>query len=439
MMSLPINSEHNMSDPLIWAEGTQLTPQHFQYWSEYLAWQQQVSTRYPFNWGLYRLNIDKRALSQGHLIIKQFELCFAHTGYYCYSHTAATQLQFDITKYKQPSLIIVLCLAMGNQVRDIPGYPNVAHAGFSAHCIKQSDCYDMERQRAIQIAVPQWQLCALGDETDNCHSLALVKINIDAKQQYSVAEDFIPPLLTLQASNVLQQMLQSLLLLLAKTKKIISQQSMTMSTTQILLKLEIVRYNSKLTNLLLYSCHPFSLFMVWSTLLSTAATLLKQKYTIPTYQHDKLFKVFNSLYHQLDAVLSKQSHADYYELQLKQQPDGFWIGKLAQQIWWQQTLYLIMVPSMESINMDDILISQLKLAAPSVCYKLVASALSGIVLQGVDAHILPVELPASCYVFKLKLQCSDRQALVQEGSIAMFSVPTLRLKQLFILCVKESV
>ena len=85
------------------------------------------------------------------------------------------------------------------------------------------------------------------------------------------------------------------------------------------------------------------------------------------------------------------------------------------------------------------MLNQIKCAAPSVCEKLVASALSGIQLQAVDPQALPIQLPSTSCVFLIKLKSCEQAAICQEKGLAAFVPQRLAFSRLSILSVKESV
>ena len=368
---------YNLSDRLVWAEGTQLTPQHFQYWERYLAWQREVMQWYGFNWGVKKLVIDERALMQGIFLIKHFELRFESGDFYVYDDHVPVTLQLDLTEQQHFPVEIVLCLKTTDALHGIPGYPEPAEYSAKTYFMQRADCYDKSKRRDLHMAEPDWHLCIKGYEPDHCRKLTLAKVNLTLSKQFEWAENYIPPLLLVQASKTLQQLGQNLLQLLFHSKRKLSQQSTFMSTKKHLLNLELTRYHSKLKNKLLYPCHPFDLFCLCCDLKNLVSTLHDTPCETVSYQHDDLFEVFHELYQTIDTLLKAQLMSSHQEVALKERQVGYWVAHVLDKDYWMQTLYLVLVPTQAFINASEIVLNQIKCAAPSVCEKLVASALSG--------------------------------------------------------------
>jgi len=431
-------STHNLSDRLVWAEGTQLTPQHFQYWERYLAWQREAQQWHGFGWGIKKLVIDQHALEHGIFRIKHFELRFESGDFYLYDDHVPVDLQCDLTEQQHFPLHIVLCLPMTDTVQGIPGYPEASVYGANSYFMQRADCYDPSKRRDIQMAEPNWQLCVKEQEPKPSRCLTLAKINLTANKQFEWANDYASPVVWLQSSTVLKNTVALIQHTLECSAKKLYQQA-TQNIKEGLLKLELNRFQNKVMRCLAQSTHPYDVYCICSDCYSVLASLVDQPYRPIAYQHTQLYETFSQLHTAIHNLLAKPLSQLYQEASFQPQLHGFWRVHVADKQYWLQPLYLIFTSSSSTIRLEEQGLHQIKVATPSVCQQRVASALSGMELQVIDRHALPMHVEPKSFVLLIKLNPEEREKICEEQGLSAFIPQYWQVNRLSLLSLQESV
>ena len=415
----------NYSDPLLWAEGTPLTPQHFQYWDQYHAWQRNAQLTNDLQWGFKRIDIDLSALQQGYFKLTHFELRFKHSVYYL---MRANSLHYNLERQQFP-LTLMLCLNKTTQVNGIEGYPNdFKQPDATAEFVAVQDLYDSKRERSIQVIQHDWQLYAVENVPPGAHALPVAMIR-DKDGHYELCKQFIPPITNGLILTTLQEQVQSLLWLLVTSIKIISQQSATMNKRPAWLCYDLQRTQIELRLLTQYAYHPFELYRLWARLNAQLET--KEVF----YQHDNLTQTFSQL--MIHTQKGLKNFCNQQQKTLSYCAQGWWQSDLINETWWRQPLCLI-VQFQINKPIDEQWMAHLKVTTPDDCPRMMASALSGIALERISTARLPLSLATQAYAFQLHPTPEQQQALEMAKCLAVVMPTSLTGIQLFLTDLKES-
>jgi len=202
--------------PVLWTKGVLLTPQHLQaqdrHHEDALAFQVQALSFAP--WGLAHLTIDREALTGGTVVVNAVSGRFpdgllfdAPLG----GSAPPPKSLADAFAQDQRALTVHLAVP---EYR--PGARNVSMAPGGAPTRWRAD-EQLARdettglsERPIQVAPPVLRLLIEGESLDGFTTMPLLRILRGANGAFELDHEFVPPLLDLRASDVMQGIVRRL-------------------------------------------------------------------------------------------------------------------------------------------------------------------------------------------------------------------------------------
>ncbi len=312
--------------PVLWTKGVLLTPQHLQTQDRFLEdlIQFQLSALTFLPWGLYRLEIDREALSGGTFAISMaggilpdgllFDIPEADP-------TPAPKLLEDCWEPDQESLDVYLAVPEyrygGYNVS--PGQAD-ASTRYLAEVLQKRDENTGLAEKPIQVARKNLRLLVEGESLEGMSALRIARVLRQSTGDYELDNRYAPPLIDISASDYLLAIARRLVEILSAKSTAIS--SMRRQKNQSLAEFGV----ADVANFwLLYTVntympqmrhlfetrrgHPAELYSVMLGLagaLTTFSTTIHPR-DLPAYDHSELSVGVGSMKNTLVPSLSKRT------------------------------------------------------------------------------------------------------------------------------------
>src|SRR5689334_18339174 len=211
---------------VVWSKGMFLTPQHFQAQDEYFEQhiQFRATASSSANWGLMGLAIDQEALSNGAFTIRHCRGILPDGLTFNIPEADNPPPGREIAEYfppTEPELDVFLAVPesrpRGKNVTVLNGQGAHPDAGtrYVAETRMVLDETGGQEQKPVQVANKNFRLVFGGESLDGTASVRIAQITRSPAGSYILRPDFVPPALSIDASDHLLLMLRRLIELLA--------------------------------------------------------------------------------------------------------------------------------------------------------------------------------------------------------------------------------
>ncbi|MCQ4146099.1 type VI secretion system baseplate subunit TssK [Vogesella sp. AC12] len=430
---------------VLWGEGMFLRPQHFQQQTLFLeqdaAIRQQLLCRHA--WGVQQLRLDESALKGGLVRLDALGVLFRDGALYQAPQAAPLPLSRDLSSLPQLGVTTTLyaCLAdlqpYGGNTRsgESTGRPCRYHSGGE----ELADLYTQALPAEVAVLEPDVRLMLEEENRDGYDAIALCRLQKDATGQWVVAEDYLPPMLTIAAAGALPQLLRRLLdILLVKSQALAGAQRekaksvMEFGSSDIsaFWLLHTVNRNfARLRHLSLSNpLHPEALYMALAEFcgeLQTFSTRFALA-DIPAYRHEDLYTVFAALDLQIRELLETVISARYAVIPLHSPKPSFYIGRLESDRLLENVDFYLSVQSEQPASqvLDNVPL-KLKIGAPDDVEKILNSAMRGVALSHAAQTPSAVPVRVGNHYFALQPHGDIFARMLQSRSICIYVPQTL--------------
>ena len=422
-----------------------LRPQHFQ--QQVLMLEQEAGERLRLclrhAWGVQGLRIDEQSLKTGVLRVDSLHMVF-RDGTLCQSpETVPLPLSRDMNGLQllNGGTTVYACLA------DLQAYGgNVANqlgsmrpSRFQSAQAEVADLYTQALPADVAVLVPDVRLMFEEENRDGYDAIPLCRLEKDATGQWCVAENYIPPLLAMQASGWLQRMLRRWLDILLVRNQALSaslreraQNVMEYGTSDISAFWLLHTVNRNFIRLrhlsLCESLHPEALYQAVAEFCAEMQTFSNQYSLsdVPAYRHDELFAVFNELDLQLRNLLETVISSRYQAIPLHSPRPSIHIGRLESDRMMEGVdFYLAMSSELPASHLIENVPLKLKIGAPDDVEKILNSAMRGVALQHVLQTPSAIPVRVGNHYFALQPHGEIFSRMLQSRSICIYVPQTL--------------
>jgi type VI secretion system protein ImpJ len=322
--------------PVIWAKGTFLTPNHMQsqdlYWDSLLGFQAEALGY--CSWGLLTLDIDTDALANGSLNILSASGLFPDGLAFEMPSPDAPPPPKPLHSYLQSDDVVDLYLAipplrLGGL--NVAGPGQNADTRFVAEYLDIRDENNGRVERPVQVARKNFRIMAKSELSSGAPALQIARVRKGERGEIVMDPHFIPQLLNISASPRTMTLAQDIVELLTARSNDLSNTrrerasglaEFTSSETASFWLLYTVNTYLPLVRHILETRHghPEVLF---STLLSIAGALTTfapdiDAGTLPSYDHDDLTSCFQDLEIKLRTLLDTAVQQNFTALAMRE-------------------------------------------------------------------------------------------------------------------------
>lgn len=337
-----------------WFEGMTLDPHHFQQWDRHHRFEldMRIRSMMPLAWGFATLDVDREALANGQIRLRscrgitQDGLFFDCPANHPLPQTQGVKERFaPATDRLRVYLAVPAEQARGRNVQ-LAGSPDSRQTRFTVENISLTDDNTGTTEREIGVCCPNLRIAFGNDSLDDYTVLQVAEVVRAQDGSYSLSDRFIPPCVTIGASENLMRTLRQLLEhLIAKSdalserrrQQTASQGEMTATEVTATGILHII--NSYIPALRYQyttaSCHPEEVYMELASmageLLTYAPDVETRPADLPTYDHADSGECFASLAGLLLRLLDTVLSSNFVRIPLERQTDSQWVGRIQDQ------------------------------------------------------------------------------------------------------------
>jgi len=404
------------SHRVVWSKGMFLTPQHFQAQDEYFEDQLQfrATASTNCNWGLTGLAIDLEALANGVFTTRHCRGVLSDGLTFNIPETDEPPAGREIAPAfapTDPEIDVYLALperrGRGRNVTVPSGPDGRAEAGtrYVASTRLVLDQTGGIEEKPIQFADKNFRLVFGGESLDGTSFVRIARVTRSPAGTYILRSDFVPPALSIDASDYLLLMLRRLIeLLTAKAGSLSNlrrQKGRSVADfgpgdlANFWLLHTVNTYLPQLKHLwIARRRHPE---LMYFTMLGLAGALCtfsfdEQARSLPDYDHDNLGRCFTDLDEKIRALLETAIPSRCIVIPLNLTDKATWSAEIRDEQYFKKTQFMLSVNA--QMGVDDIVRQVpklLKVSPPAEIQRLVRNALPGASLR--HAPVPPAAVP----------------------------------------------
>lgn len=430
---------------ILWGEGMFLRPQHFQ--QQFLFLEQCLTRRLQLSgrhgWGVVHCALDEQALKTGQIRADALSVLFRDGTLYQAPESAVLPLSRDLGSLPQVGVetTVYACLAEmqpygGNTRSD---ETSARPTRFFSSQQEVADLYTQALEASLTILEPDVRLMVEEENRDGYSAVPLCKIGKDATGQWQIVSGYLPPLVSIDGSSQLQQMLRRLLeILLVKSQALAgghrerANKVMEFGPSDVgsFWLQHTVNHNFARLNHLAQSrpLHPEELYQALSEFCGELLTFSStyDLASIPAYRHEQLGEVFATLDRQIRELLDTVISARHLVIPLHSPKQSFFIGRLeSDRLLEGADFYLSVQSEQPASQIIDNVPLKFKIGAPDDVEKILHSAMRGVALIHTPQTPSAIPVRMGNHYFALEPQGSIYQRMLQSRSICIYVPETL--------------
>ncbi|WP_199608578.1 type VI secretion system baseplate subunit TssK [Flocculibacter collagenilyticus] len=419
----------------VWAEGVLLGQQHFQVYDSYNEQQHAKRQSYfqSFAYGFESISLDMPALSRGIVNVLNTAFVLKNGRLIEYSRQQTNELKLEIPS-DRTSVTIFIGIASNNSVGEIEGYGNNGQlTAYKAEYIEVADLHDPSRSREVLVSNPNLVLLTDQDQKSYFDTLPLVRLIRGDDGDFVIDDAFIPPLLNINSSKYLQQLLnRTCNLVNAKANVLLNRRQSFGSVTDFgpnelnsfLLLSSLLPGAKQLEHIKsLALVHPERLYCELLNLLSRISIFEHSELmsNIPQYQHDNLSDVFASfdlIFNQmLEGVVPKRMSG----LKLERLSDSIYqVQTIDSSMFERNDFYLAVFIESSDSKWIETFPEQVKIGSAENLELIVSSALNGVQLTHCQRPPNKLAVKSGYEYFRIESYGDFWHQIVEEQSMGVF-------------------
>jgi type VI secretion system protein ImpJ len=425
---------------ILWGEGMFLRPQHFQQQDLFTeqAIAQALRQVHAYPWGVCRVDIDADALRAGLLRINALELTYQdgmHVSAPGNEPLPAARNLNDIPHAGTETLVYA-CLPVLNAFGGNTSEPNGASARparFSSEAVSVTDLYTNALETELTAMRANVRVLLAQENRDGHQGIPIARLCKNATGTWTVDETYVPPLVAVEGSSPLNQMIRRLLdIMLVKSQALAGSHRErvksvveygTSDISSFWLLHTINRTFPLLNHLFKTGAHPEALYALLSQLcgeLMTFSSTLSLG-DIPAYDHLDLTQVFGKIDALLRELLETVISNRYAVIPLSNPKTSFYVGRLeSDRLIENVDFYLSISSEMPAAHLLETVPTKLKVGCPDDVEKILNSALPGVRLA--HAAQTPSAMPVRVgnHYFALEPQGQIFERMIKARSVCIY-------------------
>ncbi|QDZ27660.1 type VI secretion system baseplate subunit TssK [Noviherbaspirillum sp. UKPF54] len=448
----------NHPSKILWGEGLFLRPQHFQrqdlyHESRLIEFGRAV---HPYLWGIRSLKFDMDALASG--VLRITEVCAILPDGESVNAPSCDDLPepVDLTSVDSYGAGVVFYLALpylrdtGPNFSACPDDAGKTHR-YRQHDVPAPDLYTNAIDSTLSVLKKSVRLLSDLDNRERYVSLPLARVRTTSSGGYELDNAFVPPVVSIQASAPIYQMVRRLIeMLQAKAHALYGYHREP--------SLNIVEFRSGdvasfwLLHTVNTACaalqhlfrhpdlHPERLFQ---ELLRLAGQLLtfSKAYSLsdlPAYHHAAPGLEFMKLDQLIRELLETVISSRYFSVMLAEPKPAFHLGRLdSDKVASGAAYYLGATADMPPAELVEAVPQRFKVGAPDDVDKMVSSAMPGVRLMAAPQVPAPIPVRPGCYYFSIEPHGPLYERMIQSGSIMIYTTAGFRNLKLELFAVTQ--
>lgn len=438
---------------VVWSEGMLLGQQHFQLWDEAIHAQHDFhrQTSAPLGWGVVKAIIDMGAMQNGQFQLNEYSIIFAD-GTIALRDANQGPLICKLKANVQGRTSVYLAIPANQAVSGITGYrDNSQLPGNIGRYVQASDKYDSTRTREVLLSTPNLHLLTEENSRDAFVSFKLANLVSEGNEKFSIAPDYIPPVVHIQSSAMLLSLIDRLLdVIRAKIRALSDRRRQRSDNVAEFSSADVAHFwllnNLNMTVPELHYLrtqplqHPERLFLALSRLGGSLATF-SLKYGVedlPNYSHIDIAPVFSKLESALRDLIDTVIPSNFSTIQLQREAESLYSAvQFDLQLLAGGTFYLGVKLEGQEANWMSKFEKFAKVGSRDAIEMIVGSAMPGVILR--HQHRPPAQVPIRSHFeyFRVDGKGAFWDAVVSARSIAVYVPQMFAGATIELLCTQE--
>jgi type VI secretion system protein ImpJ len=442
--------------PVIWAKGTFLTPQHLQFQDRFLenVLDFKLVALQFCPWGFAELQIDRAALSTGSLLLTRAAGLFPDGLVFEIPDSDPAPGSRDLGSSfgpDQDSLDVYLAIPQyQDRGLNVTVGDKIGDARYQAKIALRRDENSGLAEKPVQIAQKNFRLLVEGEPQQGSTTMRIGRVQRTTAGTYQLDPHFVPPLLDLSTSEYLMAILRRLVEILAakgstlaglRRQKNLSLADFTASDIANFWLLYTANTYFPLFRHILESKkgHPEGLFTAMLALggsLSTFSTTVQPR-DLPLYDHDNLGGCFTDLDEKLRTLLETVVPSNFVSLPLKLTQPSIYATALANDKYLTNTrLYLAVSADLSEADLLKRAPQLIKVSSATHIERLIRSALPGIQFSYVPSPPGAIPIKLNYHYFSLNQSGGEWETVLRARNFAAYvpaDIPNPQLELIILL------
>jgi type VI secretion system protein ImpJ len=434
---------------VIWFEGMKLDPHHFQQADKYNQFllNSRINTLNPNYWGLKELQVDLAALSGGNfgLVtctgIMPDGLSFNMPNNDPLPKSRSFEELFSATSEKLDVFIAIPIESPAGNNCQIENSAN-NNTRFSIHNVDLLDYNTGMNLRTVGVGKPNFQF-KFGDESLNdFSSIKIGEIIRSSDGKYTLDKTYIPPSISISASEVLLNHIREILSsLVSKSKELRNQASiqkpeLSIIQVEILLMLQSVNSIIPLLNYYYSSkhIHPENLYVLFLNIagqLSTYSNMGVKAGEFPNYEHKHLTEIFDQLVTEIINMLNVQKTLERRDIiiPLRKQADTLHIGQLSPNHLAGQ-FFIAVTGDLPEKKVITELPKNIKISAYEEIFAVHQAGIQGVTIEYIARPPSGISINEKAHYFKINKDGRFWEKITTKNNIAFFIASEFKALQI---------
>jgi type VI secretion system protein ImpJ len=426
-----------------------LDPHHFQQADKYNQFllNSRINTLNPNYWGLKELQVDLAALSGGNfgLVactgIMPDGLSFNMPNNDPLPKSRSFEELFSATSEKLDVFIAIPIESPAGNNCQIENSAN-NNTRFSIHNVDLLDYNTGMNLRTVGVGKPNFQF-KFGDESLNeFSSIKIGEIIRSSDGKYTLDKTYIPPSISISASEVLLNHIREILSsLVSKSKELRNQASiqkpeLSIIQVEILLMLQSVNSIIPLLNYYYSSkhIHPENLYVLFLNIagqLSTYSNMGVKAGEFPNYEHKHLTEIFDQLVTEIINMLNVQKTLERRDIiiPLRKQADTLHIGQLSPNHLAGQ-FFIAVTGDLPEKKVITELPKNIKISAYEEIFAVHQAGIQGVTIEYVARPPSGISINEKAHYFKINKDGRFWEKITTKNNIAFFIASEFKALQI---------
>jgi type VI secretion system protein ImpJ len=423
---------------VVWTEGLFLTPQLFQQADRYREnlLQFRLKSISPFFWGATRVEIDSEGLPNGFFTLHRFSGVMPDgLAAQIPEQDTVPEVRSVKSSFAPSSEKLDVFLAIPANHADSPNFH--LENGAKGQTVR----YRMEMGRVgdetvedndceIPLANKNFQIVFDGESLESKIWIKVAELGRSATGQITLRESYIPPVISLSASDTLLAILHRILELLSAKSTALSQQRRHIAefgASDIANFWLLHTVNSYVPILLhfhnLPERHPEQLYLVLAQLVGELSTFALQTdpRDVPRYDHDDLYRTFSGLEERIRFLLDTVIPTKYVIIPLEKTPQHWHVGHIRdERLLATAQFYLAANAQVAASRLIEEVPAKAKIGSPDEVGAIIGRAVPGVSLT--HEPVPPTAIPVKPGFKYYHLHTSGRwwEAICKVKSLALY-------------------
>jgi len=430
---------------VVWSEGMLLAPQHLQQWERSVH--HLVAARFHaahgFDWGLTQLELDADALRNGRVALLGARgvlpdgTPFAAPDEDALPAPRGIEGNFETRREVLPVHLGLPAAIPGRPLLGDGRAPGKALPRYSAASIELADANTGEDERAVLTARRNLVLLFPGDPLGDYDALPVAEVVRTSDGGYAPREGFVPPCLTIGASDFLVRKLRMLLeALITKSTSMADGRRQRGSIAEFggadptgLWMLSAVNAAiPPLSHALAHrTLHPEQVYLSLSALAGALDTISVTRHPkdVPPYRHDALGITFRDLIGGIEELIQWRPDDKAVRIDLERKDGGLYVGRIQDPrlLETSSSIFLGVRAEVEEQHLLSDLPAKMKIASLDRIDHLIAFGLRGVPLQ--FTRVPPAGLPVNSNFLYFQLDSGSElwEGVKGARNLAIFAPP----------------